>query len=116
MLMLKLGMCKYMMAKTVHTKTMFRFALLMCRKLSPCLFVHPFKQLCLTAETGVHLIQLLLIGCMWCLESASGIRLVYTLDMLLTYSMCTGYGTEKETKVLMSVSKNNKSEQRHIYI
>lgn len=59
--MLKLGTCKYMMAKTAHTKTMFGFALLMYRKLALCLFVDPFKQLCLTAETEVHLIQLLCV-------------------------------------------------------
>lgn len=63
--MFKLGTCKYMMAKTVHQNNSsldnFGFAMLMYRKLFLCLFSYPFKQLYLTVETGVHLIQLLCI-------------------------------------------------------
>lgn len=58
---------------------MFGFAMLIERKLFLYLFVYPFKQLCLTAETGVHLIQLLYI------YSAGGIQMVYTLSIVFAY-------------------------------
>lgn len=44
--------------------------MLIYRELFLCLFLYPFKQLCLTVEAGVGLTQLVCISCTHCLYSA----------------------------------------------